>query len=822
MTPEQADARLKTLEKILALEKSKGFADSAVAGGLDKFLQNIQSSNLDVSNGPPGIRRGVGFRYASLLPTDRKDWVEKALFWIANPTITESAPETPRVNKPVTEHQPAAIQSRTSTDLSMKVQYVRGVGPKIGELLDKLNVENLRDLLYLFPRRHDDFSRRSRIADLVAGQEYTVLATVWTAHEASVGPGRKMIQAVVGDDSGNIQVIWFNQSFLLPKLKENTQIMLSGKISLFKNRPVFQHPEYEFVADDEDLEKLLHTGRLVPVYPSTEGLQQRTLRRILKAALDTFTPSLPDFLPAPMVSRNSLMPLSPALNQMHYPDSQANKDLAKRRLSFDELFMMQIIVQSRRKEWQDVPSNAMKMNQKLLSGLQAGLPFKLTQAQQKVLDHILRDLQQPRPMSRLLQGDVGSGKTVVAAIAMLAVVENGFQSAIMAPTEILAEQHFRSVRKLLDRFQPSEPGSSMFTATIPEIKKPVTIGLLTGSTREKVRRELLDKLKNDSLDILIGTHAIIQEGVGFAKLGMAVVDEQHRFGVEQRQSLRQKGYNPHLLVMTATPIPRTLALTFYGNLDVSVIDEMPPGRQEIVTRKLAQAQRQRAYDFVRAQVSEGRQAFIICPLIEESEALDAKAAVKEFERLRKDVFPDLADRMSLLHGRMKPSEKDAAMEDFRQNKSAILVSTPVVEVGIDIPNATVMLIESADRFGLSQLHQFRGRVGRGQYKSYCLLLTESFSKDVQERLAVMENTSDGFELAQKDLELRGPGEFFGTRQSGLPDLRVADFSDTRLIEVTHEEAVRLLSSDPKLSKPENRPLAKELRRFSGTFSAEAS
>lgn len=813
---ESTNDQLKTLGKILLLERDKGFVDKAVAGGLDKFLQKLQTHTPDLSNAPAGIRRTPNFSYASLSQNDRKVWAQKALSWLADP---KAAPILVPVVKQASEPQSKPM---APVELSMKVQYVKGVGPKIGELLEKLNVETLRDLLYLFPHRHDDFSHRARIADLVAGQEYSVLATIWSAHEATVGPKRKMIEAVVGDESGNIRVIWFNQPYLIPKLKEGSQIVISGKISFFKHRPVFQHPEYEFVAEDEDLEKLLHTGRLVPVYPSTEGLQQRTLRRILKGALDTYSRAVPDFLPSAIISRNKLIPLSSALNQMHYPDSQTDKELAKHRLSFDELLLMQIIVQSRRREWQEVPTNAMKVSQKLISALQSGLPFKLTQAQQKTLDQILADLQQTRPMSRLLQGDVGSGKTVVAAIAMLTVVENGFQAGFMAPTEILAEQHFRSVRKLLDRFQPSDSGQNVFSVEIPGIKRPVTIGLLTGSAREKTRVELMDKLKSKSLDILIGTHAIIQQGVEFGGLGMAVVDEQHRFGVEQRQSLRQKGYNPHLLVMTATPIPRTLALTFYGNLDVSVIDEMPPGRQEIVTRKLAPQQRERAYDFVRAQVTEGRQAFIICPLIEESEALDAKAAVKEFERLRKDVFPDLSDRMGLLHGRMNPKEKDSAMEDFRMGKTSILVSTPVVEVGIDVPNATVMLIESADRFGLSQLHQFRGRVGRGQYKSYCLLLTESFSKDAAERLAVMEKTINGFELAQKDLELRGPGEFFGTRQSGLPDLRVADFSDTRLIETTHEEAGRLINSDPKLSRPENRLLAKELRRFSANFSAEAS
>ena len=438
------------------------------------------------------------------------------------------------------------------------------------------------------------------------------------------------------------------------------------------------------------------------------------------------------------------------------------------------------------------------------------LPFTLTQAQQRVLQEILDDLQKSRPMSRLLQGEVGSGKTVVAMAALLVGADNDYQGAFMAPTEILAEQHFKTIRQLLSKVSDEKSEQGNVCCYHGLLSRPVTFALLTGSLSEREKSVLHQQIQEGKVDIVIGTHALIQKAVEFSGLGLVVVDEQHRFGVLQRSALRQKGFNPHILVMTATPIPRTLALTLYGDLDLSVIDELPPGRQEIKTRWLKPEQRGRAYDFLRRQIAEGQQAFIICPLIEESESVEAKAAFAEYERLSREIFPSL--RLGLLHGRMTAVEKDKVMQSFRDGRLDILVSTPVVEVGIDVPNATVMLVEAADRFGLSQLHQFRGRVGRGEKQSYCLLLAEKPSPVGSERLKAIEGIQNGFVLAEKDLELRGPGEFFGTRQSGLPDIRMARLSDTQLLELARNEAVALFRRDPDLNMPEHRLLAQELAR----------
>ncbi|MFC1990519.1 ATP-dependent DNA helicase RecG, partial [Chloroflexota bacterium] len=484
---------------------------------------------------------------------------------------------------------------------------------------------------------------------------------------------------------------------------------------------------------------------------------------------------------------------------------------ARIRLAFDELFLLQLGVQSKKHDWQQgQPGNPLSTRTSVLEAFLQSLPFELTPAQHRVLKELLDDLEKPQPMSRLLQGEVGSGKTVVAAAALIMAAANGSQGAFMAPTEILAEQHFSTICQLLYRAGELEGKDDYLHSYSGLLSRPLTVALLIGDINQVRKRELRQRILDGDIDIIIGTHALIQKGVEFHRLGLAVVDEQHRFGVAQRSELRQKGFNPHVLVMTATPIPRTLALTLYGDLDLSVIDQLPPGRQAIKTKWLKPAQRNSAYAFIRRQVSEGRQAFIICPLVEESEVIQARAAIAEYERLSKEVFPEL--RLGLLHGRMSAAEKDEAMRHFRSGELDILVATPVVEVGIDVPNATVMLVESADRFGLSQLHQFRGRVGRGQEQSYCMLLAQNPSEVARERLDIIEKTQDGFQLAEEDLKLRGPGEFFGTRQSGLPDLRMAKLSDVALLELARSEAIRLFEIDPELEKAEHLPLAKELAR----------
>ncbi|MBM4448727.1 MAG: ATP-dependent DNA helicase RecG, partial [Chloroflexi bacterium] len=465
----------------------------------------------------------------------------------------------------------------------------------------------------------------------------------------------------------------------------------------------------------------------------------------------------------------------------------------------------------RKHDWQESqPGSAFAIDEKLVNGFTNSLPFQLTGAQQRVLKEMLGDMQRPQPMCRLLQGEVGSGKTVVATAALLLAVANGYQGAFMAPTEILAEQHYATLCQLLSRAEEQEEETPYLKRFSGLLSRPITVALLIGDITPSQKQELQQRLADGDIDIAIGTHALIQKGVKFKRMGLAVVDEQHRFGVTQRSALRQKGFRPHMLVMTATPIPRTLALTLYGDLDLSVIDELPPGRQTVKTKWLRPAQRESAHNFIRKQVAAGHQAFIVCPLIEESEAVIAQAAVVEYERLSHEVFPDL--KLGLLHGRLSGEEKDEVMQRFRARELDILVSTPVVEVGIDIPNATVMLIESADRFGLSQLHQFRGRVGRGAEQSYCMLLAENPSEIGRQRLDIIENVQDGFVLAEEDLKLRGPGEFFGTRQSGLPDLRMARLSDVKILELARSEAMALFQVDPGLRKPAHRLLAGEMSR----------
>jgi ATP-dependent DNA helicase RecG len=576
---------------------------------------------------------------------------------------------------------------------------------------------------------------------------------------------------------------------------------------LFNGRHVFESPEWELVEDRE----LIHTGRLVPLYSLTQGLRPRQVRKLMKGVIDQWAWQVEDFLPPELKQRCNLLELPQAISQAHYPEDEAVKDRARVRLAFDELFVLQLGVLSKKRHWQESqPGSPFSVKASVLDAFLKSLPFELTAAQQKVLKELFADLQKPQPMSRLLQGEVGSGKTVVAVAALLMAAANGYQGAFMAPTEILAEQHFATIGQLLSRVGHQEEGEDYLCSYSGVLSHPLTVALLIGDITQVRKQELQQRIANGDIDIVIGTHALIQKGVEFCRLGLAVVDEQHRFGVTQRSALRQKGFSPHVLVMTATPIPRTLALTLYGDLDLSVIDQLPPGRQVVKTKWLKPGQRQSAHAFIHRQVASGRQVFIICPLIEESEAIQARAAIAEYQRLSEEVFPEL--RLGLLHGRMSAAEKDKVMRRFRSGELDILVSTPVVEVGIDVPNATVMLVESADRFGLSQLHQFRGRVGRGTEQSYCMLLAQNPSEVARQRLDIIEKVQDGFQLAEEDLRLRGPGEFFGTRQSGLPDLRMAKLSDVALLELARSEAIKLFQTDPSLEKTEHHLLAKELAR----------
>jgi len=802
-----------SLRKILSLEQQKGYSDSSVIGGLDQFLRRWMGQAGGSFSVPDLLTRSGGLNlvnhgYSSLNQGQRAEWVEGMLTLLAELEEQEGRKEKPAVPPLVrrTAVSPKKKVMAAGRSVDLPVTVVKGVSSGLAAKFKKLGVSTVRDLLYFFPHRHIDYSQGKHISQLIEGEEATVVANVWQAQEVRLG-GRRSTEAVVGDETGNVRVVWFNNPYLAKKLATNTRIVISGRVGLFNGRHVFESPEWEQVGDED----LVHTGRLVPIYPLTSGLHPRQVRKLMKEVVDRWGLLLEEFLPQGVRKRHKLLDLVRAIGQAHYPDDEALKDRARLRLAFDELFLLQLGVLSKKRNWQEgQPGNPFNIDVAVLDAFLQSLPFELTPAQQRVLQEIMADLERARPMSRLLQGEVGSGKTVVATASLLMAAVNGYQGALMAPTEILAEQHLTTIRKLLSGVSGEERQEEYFFRYSGRFGRPISVALLIGDINLKKKEKLKQRIADGEVDIIIGTHALIQKGVVFSRLGLVVIDEQHRFGVAQRSAIRQKGFNPHVLVMTATPIPRTLALTLYGDLDLSVIDQLPPGRQVIKTKWLKPEQRNSAYNFLRRQVAGGRQAFILCPLVEESEAIQARAAIAEYEHLSRDVFSEF--KLGLLHGRMTAADKDKVMRRFRSAELDILVSTPVIEVGIDVPNATVMMVESADRFGLSQLHQFRGRVGRGQEQSYCMLLAHDPSEVSRERLGVIERVQDGFALAEEDLKLRGPGEFFGTRQSGLPDLKMAKLSDVALLEMARSEAIRIFEIDPGFEKPEHHLLVKELAR----------
>ena len=801
------------LRTILELEAKRGYPNSTVIGGLDKFLdlwaiQIIESiSDIRVKEHFSAVFPPCP-NYAAMEPAQRQKWISEILD-LLDGRVAQTPDET-RQGKAQSPLKSEKTRLKKKPPLNPAVlespaTVVKGINETLVKRFDKLGVKTVRDLLYFFPHRHLDYSQRAYINNLQAGQENTIIATIWDAREVLLG-SRRSTEATVGDETGNVRVVWFNQPYMAKTLKTGSRIVISGRVTIFGGMPVFESPEWEPYEDKD----LVHTGRLVPVYPLTQGLSQRQVRRIMKQAIDQWAWQIEDYLPPAIRNRLKLMDLPESIHQAHYPENEARKQEARKRLAFDELFLLQLGVLRKKHHWQESqPGMPVNTGRPELELFLNSLPYKLTAGQEQALKDILSDLQKAKPMSRLLQGEVGSGKTVVATASLLLAVADGYQGALMAPTEILAEQHFNTIRRVLSQLSQEEGEGNIYSYS-GFLEKKLTVALLKGDLSQAKKRRVQEQIATGDIDIAIGTHALIQKDVEYRKLGLVVVDEQHRFGVEQRSALRQKGTNPHVLVMTATPIPRTLALTLYGDLDLSVINELPPGRQTIKTKWLRPDQRGSAYNFIRREVKNGRQAFIICPLVEESESIQARAAVAEYEQLSHEVFPDL--RLGLLHGRMSTEEKDAVMQKFNLGELDILVSTPVVEVGIDVPNATVMLIESADRFGLSQLHQFRGRVGRGKEQSYCMLLAEKPSDISKERLDLIERIHNGFILAEEDLKLRGPGEFFGTRQSGLPDLKMARLSDISLLELARNEANRIFQADNELTAPENRLLAAELNK----------
>ena len=663
---------------------------------------------------------------------------------------------------------------------------LQGVGPQRAKLLAKLDLVTIEDALVRhLPLRHEDRSQVIPLGRITVGEARTCAGTIAGISPPPRGRGRMPLVVTIRDASGFLNCAWFNQPYLARVLKRGQRLIVHGKVQPYGRGPLqMLVKDFELVEDEED--EPLHAGRLVPVYPLTEGLTQRPLRRLMKRLVDGWADRLEDPLPERVRAARGLVSLPQAIAAAHFPETEAEQAAARRRLVFDDFFLLEIGLAIRRQREGRRRGLAMNPSGSLVRRLRASLPYALTSAQERVWSEIRTDMAAPYPMSRLLQGDVGSGKTVVAALAALTAIEAGYQAAIMAPTEILAEQHLMTLGRLLEPLG-------------------VRRVLLTSAVKGKARLEAAAAVESGEAGCVIGTHALVQGAVAFKRLGLAVIDEQHRFGVAHRAALRGKGESPDVLVMTATPIPRTLALTLYGDLDVSVLDELPPGRRPIATFSRGGSKRRQIYDFLRAQILEGRQVYVVYPLVEESEASDLRAATEMAERLQRESFPDR--RVGLLHGRLGFADKERVMREFKDGAIDILVSTTVIEVGIDVPNASVMLVEHAERFGLSQLHQLRGRVGRGPWKSYCILIAGSTSEDARRRLEAMTSTNDGFRIAEADLELRGPGDFFGTRQSGLPEFRVADLlRDGAMLEEARREAFALVHADPKLVAPDHRAL----------------
>lgn len=655
--------------------------------------------------------------------------------------------------------------------------------------LHSLGVDSLGDLINYFPRTYNDQSEMVHICDIRTDRVNTLSGTISQIVELKSRFGKKLLKAKFTDDTGSVDVIWFNQPFLKKLLYNGQKLILSGKAKFELGKVTLVSPEYEPLQ-----QKQLHTARLVPVYHETEGLSSKWLREKIHPLLKTVPRLFPEYLPDEIIKQHSLIPYAEAIVETHFPADPKKLEQAKFRLAFDELFLLQLKALQAKWHWQQSSTGQSKkipLHQETQK-LQQKLPFTLTNAQQVALTEILSDLNREFPMSRLLQGDVGSGKTIVAGLAIYNVLLNGYQAALMAPTEILAEQHFHSLSRLFEG-------------------RGLLLALITGSTPITEKKKLQEHLANGKLHLAIGTHALIQEQISFQNLGLAVVDEQHRFGVEQRSLLKTHG-TPHLLSLSATPIPRTLAMTIYGDQDLSIIDEMPKGRLPIVTRIVPENKRHDAYLWIEDRVKSGRQAFVICPLIDESDTLELKSVLSEYDRLQNEIFPHL--KIGLLHGRMKATEKDEIMSKFKTNEIQILVSTSVIEVGIDIPNATIMMIEGAERFGLSQLHQFRGRVGRGEHQSYCFLFMQNESEAAKQRLRAMVSHNSGFKLSEIDLEMRGPGQLLGIRQSGIPDLKMASLSDSKTIALARDAANYIINKDPQLTEfPKLREKISQLQKI---------
>ena len=787
------------LQRSLAVEAERGFTD--LEGKEFRFSQFLKQS-LETSAVP------------FLKPDEQERWQETAarfesyselpltkrqhLVAETRRLLYQAQQDYRRVIEP--ESAPKPKQPKTTSlennnreiTLDQELTYLPGVGPKSAEKLAKLGLYSVRDILFYYPRDHIDYARQVKIADLEVGETVTLVATVRRCNCFSSPKNSKLtiFDLTIRDATGQIKLNRFfagarfrsrgwqeGQKRLYPP---GAIVAASGLVKSSKYGITLDNPDIEVLDHSGDQIDSLTVGRVVPIYPLTEGVQPALVRRAVIAALPA-AKKLKEPLPEALLNSHNLVGIGDAIANIHFPENSTSLDRARRRLIFDEFFYLQLgLLLRRQQQRQTQQSNPLSARGELIEKFYGIIPFKFTGAQQRVVKEILTDIESPEPMNRLVQGDVGAGKTVVAVVALLAAIQSGYQTALMAPTEVLAEQHYR---KLVEWFN--------------QLHLPVE--LLTGSTKAAKRREISSQLVTGELPLLVGTHALIEDKVQFQSLGLVVIDEQHRFGVQQRARLQQKGEHPHVLTMTATPIPRTLALTLHGDLDVSQVDELPPGRQAIHTTMLTPKDRTHAYDLIRREVALGRQVYIVLPLVEESEKLDLKSAVAEHGRLQNTVFPSFD--VGLLHGRMSSAEKDAQITRFREGAMQVIVSTTVIEVGVDIPNATVMLIEHAERFGLSQLHQLRGRVGRGAHQSFCLLMNSSKNETAKQRLKVLEQSQDGFWISEMDMRFRGPGEVLGTRQSGLPDLALASLvDDQEALELARDAAEKAIAQDPTLER----------------------
>lgn len=674
-------------------------------------------------------------------------------------------------------------------NLNKEIKYVKGIGPKRANKLSKLGIFTVSDLIFYFPRQYEDRNNLRKIFELKDEEKVTIRAIVSSIETSNVRKGLVITKVGVRDETGFARLVFFNQEYISSTLKKGDTVFVFGKVKKTSYGIEMSSCEVEQMSNNPK-----NTCGIMPIYPLTYGLTNKELINIVKTVFSNEQIYIKEYLPNKIIQKYKLCSIDFAVKNIHSPNNKESLKVALYRLVFEEFLMLQLGLFLFKNGVTEKSGVKFEKEQNLVKILNS-LPFKLTNAQNRALNEIIDDMNCEKVMNRLVQGDVGSGKTVVALLALANCVLNGYQGALMAPTEILAEQHFISLNETLSPFG-------------------INVGLLVGSLTKKQKENVLQRVKDNEIDILIGTHALIEDKVEFNNLGIVITDEQHRFGVRQRNKLSEKGYNPDILVMTATPIPRTLALILYGDLDISIIDELPPGRQPIETLAVYKDKREKAYNsLVRSEVQKGRQVYIVCPLVEESEAIEAKAAVDLVEELKSEFFSDL--RLGLLHGKMKPSEKDETMKKFKNKELDILVSTTVIEVGVNVPNATLMIIENAERFGLAQLHQLRGRVGRGSHKSYCILIYSSKSEVCSQRMSIMEETTDGFKISEKDLEIRGPGEFFGTRQHGLPELKVANiFKHMKILKIAQQEARYIISEDPKLNNYENEKIKKEiLKKF---------